>query len=156
MATFEFSESATIPAPAERAYAVIADYVHGHPHILPKKYFQDLRVESGGYGAGTKICFEMRVLGNTQTLRATITEPEPGRVLVESYPETGNITTFLVDPGPDANHCRVTFQTRMDVPGFAGWLQQWLVPRLLRPVYKEELQNLGEFSQHYSAAPPAR
>ena len=156
MATFEFSESANIPAPPERAYAVIADYVNGHPHILPKKYFQNLRVEAGGYGAGTRIQFEMRVLGNTQMLRATITEPEPGRVLVESYPETGNVTTFLVEPGPDANHCRITFHTKMTVPGFAGWLQQRLVPRLLRPVYREELRNLAEFSQHYTPVSSAR
>jgi polyketide cyclase/dehydrase/lipid transport protein len=156
MASFEFSESATIPAPPERAYAVIADYVNGHPHILPKKVFQNLRVEAGGYGAGTRIAFEMRLLGATQTLRSTITEPEPGRVLVEAYPETGSVTTFLVDPEPDANHCRVTFHTRMTVRGFAGWLQPWLVPRLLRPVYQEELQNLAEFSQHYTPGSSAR
>ena len=150
MATFEFSESAIVPAPPARVYSVIADYVNGHPHILPKKYFSDLVVEAGGYGAGTRIRFGMRLLGTMTLLRAVISEPEPGRVLVENYPDTGTVTTFIVEPEPGTNHSRVTFHTRMTVPGISGWLQQWVVPPLLRPAYREELQNLADCSQHYT------
>ncbi len=69
-------------APADRVYAIIADYRNGHPHILPKQ-FRNLTVEQGGVGAGTIIRFEVRVFGQTQHFRAVVSEPEPGRVLVE-------------------------------------------------------------------------
>jgi hypothetical protein len=39
----------------------------------------------------------------------------------------------------------------MTVPGFAGWVQQWLVPRLLRPIYQEELQNLASVAKKAEA-----
>lgn len=144
MASFEFCETAIIPAPPPRVYSIIADYVHGHPSILPKKTFSNLRVESGGYGAGTRIDFEMRLLGRTHSVRAEITEPQPGHVLVETYPDTGTVTTFTVKPDGGGSGSRVTFHTRITVSGFAGWVQRWLVPRLFQPVYQEELRNLAQ------------
>ena len=57
-------------------------------------------MEQGGIGAGTVIRFQMSALGQKRTLRAEITEPEPGRVLVETYLDSnGAVTTFTVDPG---------------------------------------------------------
>ena len=44
--------------------------------------------------AGTEIRFGMRVFGSMRTARGIVSEPQPGRVLVESYPETGDVTTF--------------------------------------------------------------
>src|ERR1700728_1331783 len=78
------SASAVVPARRERVYSLIANYNDGHPRILPKQ-FSNLTVEQGGVGAGTVIRFQMSVLGKKETLRAAITEPEPGRVLVETY-----------------------------------------------------------------------
>jgi hypothetical protein len=40
--------------------------------------------EHGGIGAGTIIRFQMSIFGRKQTVRAAITEPEPGCVLVET------------------------------------------------------------------------
>jgi hypothetical protein len=34
------SESATVAAPPAAVYELIADYVHGHPTILPPRYFE--------------------------------------------------------------------------------------------------------------------
>src|SRR5579885_1306861 len=90
--------TAVIDAPAPAAYAVIADYRDGHPHILPRPPFVSLDVEEGGVGAGTVIRFRMRMLGTTREMRATVTEPEPGRVLVESDAAGDVVTTFTVDP----------------------------------------------------------
>jgi hypothetical protein len=92
------SASATIPARRERVYSLIANYNDAHPRILPRQ-FTSLVVEQGGVGAGTIIRFQMRVLGKKQTFRAAITEPEPGRVLVETgLDANGAVTTFMVDP----------------------------------------------------------
>jgi hypothetical protein len=143
MTTHQFSASALIQAPAQDVYAVIADYHHGHPQILPKPPFVSLAVEQGGTGAGTVIRVEMRVLGRLQTFRAVVTEPEPGHVLVETN-DTGYVTTFTVEPREDGQQAYVTIAT--EITGRAGvlaTLECWFVRRLLRPVYFKELEQLA-------------
>lgn len=66
MAKHSVSASALISAPAQRVYDLIADYHNGHPRILPKPYFISLEVEQGGYGAGTVINFQMKLMGRIQ------------------------------------------------------------------------------------------
>ena len=142
-ATPALSASAVIDAPPEKLYMLIADYVNGHPLILPRPPFVSLDVEQGGIGAGTVIVSGMRVLGRVQTFRATVTEPEPGRVLVETT-DTGYITTFRVDPKPDGRSAEVTISTEIVRSGVAAALERWFVTRLLRPVYVRELEQLAQ------------
>jgi hypothetical protein len=100
--------SAVIPARRERVYALIANYHDGHPRIVPKQ-FSSLVVEQGGIGAGTVIRFSMSVFGRKLTFRAAVSEPEPGRVLVETdLDANGAVTTFTVDQGPAPADSRVT------------------------------------------------
>ena len=138
------SASATIPARRERVYSLIANYNDGHPRILPKQ-FASLVVEQGGVGAGTIIRFQMRVLGKKQTFRAAITEPEPGRVLVETYLDAnGAVTTFTVNPGGAPADSHVTISTELRVrSGFLGKIERTLSTLLLRPTYVQELENLA-------------
>ena len=144
MAKHSISASALIAAPPEQVYAIIAEYRDGHPHILPKPHFVDLVVEQGGVGAGTVIRFQMRLIGRTQTFRAAITEPEPGRVLVETDLQTGAVTTFTVEPRADAKQAVVTITTTTKVrEGLAGKLEGWLATRLLQPMYVKELGQLA-------------
>jgi hypothetical protein len=111
LTTYTVAVSAVIAASATACYVAIADYRNGHPHIVPRKWFGPIIVEEGGVGAGTRIRFTMTVLGQTVTLRAEVTEPVPGRVLVESYPDTGVVTTFtVVETAPGQS--RVTIETR--------------------------------------------
>jgi Polyketide cyclase / dehydrase and lipid transport len=139
------STSATVPTSAERAYAVLADYRNGHPHILPEQ-FSDMTVESGGIGAGTIIRFDMRLLGRKQTCRAAITESPAGRVLVETVLDgRGIVTTFTVDAGP-AGQARVTIATEVPVrSGLPGSIERFLFTRLLAPIYKRELALLAAY-----------
>ena len=135
--------SALVDAPPQALYAIIADYQHGHPRILPRPPFVSLTVEQGGVGAGTVIHVGMRVLGRLRMLRSVITEPEPGRVLVETN-DNGYVTTFTVEPRADGQQAYVTIAT--DMPGRAGILgslERWLASRLLRPVYVRELEQLA-------------
>lgn len=138
------SVSAQIPAAPPRVYGIIANYIDDHPRILPRE-FSDLVVEQGGIGSGTIIRFKMRVLGRTQNYRAIITEPEPGRVLVESYLEPeGTVTTFIVDPEANGTQSRVTFSTAMPVKsGFVGKIERFVSTRVLRPIFMRELQLLS-------------
>jgi len=136
--------AAQIHAAPARVYGIIADYRNGHPSILPDA-FSGLTVERGGTGAGTIIRFRMRVFGRTQTFRATVTEPEPGRVLVETYLETnGAITTFTVNPGQDQGTSKVTISTELPVrPGVLGAIERALTTRFLRPIFARELELLA-------------
>jgi hypothetical protein len=138
------SASATIPARRERVYALLSNYNDGHPRILPKQ-FSSLVVEQGGVGAGTIIRFQMSVFGKKQTYRAAITEPEPGRVLVETdLDANGAITTFTINPGGAPADSRVTISTELPVRGgFLGKIEKTLITILLRPMYVKELENLA-------------
>lgn len=138
---------ARVNAPPERVYGIIADYRVGHPAILPKQ-FTSLVVEAGGVGAGTVIRCEMRVLGGKQMFRAAVTEPEPGRVLVETIIEGDPlVTTFTVDPTEDGRACDVTIASVIDKkPGVRGFIERFLSPRILAPMYREELRLLNGYA----------
>jgi len=145
MSTHQFSASALIQAPPQALYAIFADYHEGHPQILPKPPFVSLAVEQGGTGAGTVFRLQMRVLGQLQTLRGVVSEPDPGRVLAETY-DNGYVTTFTVEPRGDGQQAYVTITTEITGrAGMLGALEAWLVARLLRPVYVKELGQLAAF-----------
>lgn len=143
MATIRISVSARIDAPPKTLYDIIADYREGHPRILPRPPFVSLEVEEGGVGAGSVIRVQMRVMGRLDTFRATITEPDPGRVLVETN-DNGYETTFTVIPEGGGERARVTLLTTKERRrGLLGALEARLAPRLLRPVYARELELLA-------------
>lgn len=136
--------SAIIPARRDRIYSLISNYKDGHPRILPKQ-FTSLVVEEGGIGAGTVIRFQMSVFGKKQTFRAAITEPDPGRVLLETdLDANGAVTTFTIDPGSAPADSKVTISTELPVrSGLMGKIERTLSTLLLRPIYIKELQNLA-------------
>jgi len=137
--------SAHINAPADRVYGIIADYSpEGHPSILPAP-FKNLVVEKGGYGAGTVIRFEVHAFGTVTRCRAFVTEPQPGRVLVETNVEpTESPTTFTVVPSSDGG-CDVTFVTEATTQrsGLMGRLERFMSARFLRTLYADELKLLA-------------
>jgi len=138
------SESAIIEAPASRVYAILADCRDGHPRILPEPPFHSYELESGGQGAGTVIRFQMTALGKTQAFRGIVTEPEPGRVLVESYFDSQTVTMFTVDPVGGDKQARVTFATDLEMRGgLLGSLERFFITRFLRRIYRRELQQLA-------------
>jgi hypothetical protein len=152
--SYTVSESATVPAPAVRAYAILADYRNGHPRILPPQ-FLGLTVEQGGVGDGTIIRFQTRVLGRTRTFRAAITEPEPGRVLVETDLDPhGGVTKFIVDPGADPTRSKVTITTEMKGrPGLPGSIERLIARRVMKNLYKRELEILTAVLQAQESRP---
>ncbi len=144
--TYEVSMTRRIPAPADRVYAVFADYREAHPRILPPSFFVGLTVEEGGYGAGTILVVKGKFAGRVRSMRGVVTEPEPGRLLVETYPEDHTVTSFRVigEPGGDASS--VTISTVLPLRrGPAGWIERAVVRRLLRRVYAEELERVAAF-----------
>lgn len=146
MSSDEIRASAIVQARPAHVYRIIADYRDGHPRIIPPKYFKWLRVENGGIGAGTTISFGMRVMGASRTMHATISEPEPGRVLVETYPEDGSVTSFIVDPEGTAAS-KVTIVTRLMRGGMFGAIEKFLSAKMLPRIYQQELLRLAEHAE---------
>jgi hypothetical protein len=138
--------TAVIDARPEEIYAVLSDYRQGHPAILPKRFFTELVVEKGGTGAGTIIKVRMNVLGVERVYQMTVSEPEPGRVLVEADTQAGVVTTFTVDSLEGGKRSRVTIATAARTsPGFQGLVERAINPTITRRIYREQLQRLSEF-----------
>lgn len=153
MSQFHVEETAVINAPAEKVYAILADYQVGHPAILPTRYFKGVRVTAGGRGAGTTAVVDMNVFGAKVRYNLVVGEPEPGRVLMEEDAEAGVSTTFTVDPIEGGRQARVTIATTSKTgPGLRGRLEKLFNPAIMRKVYREELQQLARVAQ---AAPNA-
>jgi hypothetical protein len=92
-----FSAERVIDAPADVVYRCLADYTHHHrPGGFLPPAFSNQEVLSGGVGDGTLIRLSVSLAGRTNTMTARISEPEPGRRLVEDG-ETVQ-TTFTVQP----------------------------------------------------------
>ena len=145
------SAERVIEAPAEVVYHLISDYAEHHraaPDGFLPPAFTDLVVERGGVGEGTVIRFTSAMGGRRQTVTATISEPHPGRVLVEASP--GLVTTFTVEP-VDAQRARVRFDTVIEAGGLMGLITRLVVPGMLRPVYADEMTRLEQHAQAHPA-----
>lgn len=151
--TLHVELSETINAPAEHVYAVLADYHTSHPAILPDA-FKELIVEKGGKGAGTVFLTHMEVMGVKRSYHMTVTEPQPGRVLMEEDPQVGTVTTFTVEPINNGKQSRLTIATDARLAsGFAGIMERLINPPVMRRIYKEEMAKINDYVQkHWSPA----
>ena len=143
------SRERLVDAPAEVVYHCIADYRHHHrPGGFLPPAFSDFRVVHGGVGAGTVFTFTMTLAGQTRASRAEVSEPEPGRVLVETGPEVR--TRFTVEP--DGTRARVRFDTVLAMGGLDGLLTRLLAPRLLGRLYADELERLERYARVHAGS----
>lgn len=141
--------SKVIRASSDDIYKIIADYCHGHPHILPPKYFLSLDVEEGGFGEGTIVRFQMRLLGQTRSFRSLITEPQPGRILLETDLISGAATRFSVFPASSQGLAEVAISTGLKGLGLvAGFVAK----NMLQKVYREELDLLARLAENHTTA----
>jgi hypothetical protein len=137
--------SAEIEASAEEIYAVFSDYEVAHKAILPKPYFAEMVVLAGGQGAGTVVDVHLEVFGSKKTYHLTVTEPKPGRLLVETDYKTGERTHFIMEPLPNGN-TMVTLDSKFKTStGFAGLIERLITPPVTRYIFKKELENLAAY-----------
>jgi hypothetical protein len=79
-----------------------------------------------------------------QTFNTIVSEPEPGRVLVETY-NTWYITTFTVDSKNDGKNSYVTFTTEIpETSSLLKKLEFFFSKQYLPLVYRKELENLAK------------
>jgi hypothetical protein len=143
MALVRISREGFVAAPPDIVYDCIADYTNHHPQILPDN-FSDFRVESGGRGAGTVMSFRFKAAGSTRSYRGEVTEPEPGRLIAETYAD-GSVTSFLVEPAPGGS--RVVIETSWQPKGVQGLFERLMAPRILPPIYARELEKLDAYAR---------
>lgn len=142
-------------APARIAYVILTDYREAHPGILPRSNLGALVVEEGGLGAGTLFTVAIKEGPRMRTLRMRASEPEPGRVLMESDVDSDLVTTFTVDPRDGGARCEVTIRTAWTRGGLRGMIEAFAGPRLMPPVFREEIRNLEALAQRMAVAAPA-
>jgi len=144
MTSIHVSSERIIPAPADAVYALLTDYREGHPSILPPA-FSDYAVLAGGQGAGTRIRFRLTLAGRSREAEGVVSEPEPGLLLREDYPRDGSVTEFTVAPVGAQSRLRIE-TTLPRSRGPAGLLERFLVPRLLKPLYADELDRIEQWA----------
>jgi hypothetical protein len=137
-----------IDAPPADVYGYLTDFRVHHPRILPPA-FSDFHVEQGGVGAGTVHSFRLKVGGRSRRYLMVVAEPDPGRVFTESDTMSSAVTTFVV--AAERKGSRVLIETRWQgAGGLAGYFERRFGPRMLRRLYRDELERLDRY-----AAPPA-
>jgi uncharacterized protein YndB with AHSA1/START domain len=142
MAKVNASAERTIDAPAERVYGYIAD-MHKHSHFLPPQ-FSDFKVEEGGVGEGTVTSFAVTAGGRTRNYRMRVTEPVPGRTLVESDVNSSLVTTFNVEAQGDKSLVRI--HTSWDgAGGIGGFFERTFAPKAMQRIYLDELDRLNAY-----------
>ena len=148
MAKVQASAERTIDAPADAVYGYLAD-MHQHPHFLPPA-FSDFQVVEGGVGAGTVTTFAVTAGGRTRNYRMNVTEPAPGRTLVESDANSSLVTTFNVEPQGGKSLVRI--HTSWDgAGGIGGFFEKTFAPGAMKRLYADELDRLNTYVQQQSS-----
>jgi hypothetical protein len=133
-----------IDARAAVVYHCLADYrAHHNPGGFLPPSFRSLEVLRGGVGAGTVFRFTAAVGGGSRTRTQEVSEPEPGRVLVERG--DGVQSTFTVEPRGERALVRI--ETVMQAGGLEGLLMRLLGRRILGPLYADELTRLERYAR---------
>ena len=153
MAELFLAAEREIGAPAEYVYGYIADYREHHHRFLPPA-FTDFGVEQGGVGAGTVVTFRGSSGGITRAFRGEVAEPEPGRVLTESYPDTGMVTTFTVTPADERSRVRIETRWR-PAAGLMGLIERLAAPTMMRRLYADELERLDHYAREQAVGQPS-
>jgi len=116
-----------------------------HPRFLPPA-FSDFKVEEGGVGAGTVTSFAITAGGRKRAYRMRVTEPAPGRTLVESDANSSLVTTFNVEPQDGRSLVRIS--TSWDgAAGIGGFFERTFAPRALRRMFLDELDRLNAYAR---------
>lgn len=133
-----------IDAPAAEVYGYLAD-MHTHHRFLPPA-FSDFQIEEGGVGTGTRTRFKVTAGGRTREYHMRVTEPEPGRTLVETDTGSSLVTTFTVDPRGEKSLVNIT-TTWDGAGGVGGFFEKTFAPRAMNRLYLDQLRRLNDYAR---------
>lgn len=133
-----------VDAPPQAVYDFMRDYRVKHPSVLPPENFKNYMVELGGTGEGTVFQLDMVAGGRTRHFRMQVSEPEPGRRLVETDTRSTAVTTFTFTPLDGGRRTRLNIATEWQGGGgVGGFFERTFAPRALHGIYQDELRRLA-------------
>jgi polyketide cyclase/dehydrase/lipid transport protein len=145
-----FSAERRMDVAPDVVYHCIADYEEHHrPGGFLPPSFSDFAIVHGGIGAGSELTWVVEAGGNKRKIDAVVSEPQPGRVLVETSPAI--VTTFTVEPVDGGSLVR--FDTEIDEGGVKGVMNRLFAPRMLVPIYRDELERLEAYARAHGPVP---
>ena len=137
-------------APPDVVYRYLSDMQNHHPYFLPPAS-SDFQVVSGGIGEGTVVTFQFTAGGRRRSFRQTLTEPEPGRRMVETDANSSSVTTFVVDPVDGGQSSRVTISTQWNgASGIGGFFERVFAPRVMKGIYLDQIRRLDEYARTHA------
>ena len=144
------SAQGPVAASPDVVYRYLSDMQNHHPHFLPPA-FSDFHVVAGGIGEGTVVTFQFAAGGRRRDFRQTLTEPEPGRRMVETDANSSSVTTFLVDSVDAGKSSKVTISTQWNgARGIGGFFERIFAPRVMRGIYIDQIRRLDEYARSHA------
>jgi hypothetical protein len=139
------SAQSTIAASADLTYRLIADAAQ-RSKFAPDS-FSGFEVVSGGVGAGTVHKFDFQAPSRpVRSYLMDVTEPQPGRELVETDRNSTLVTRFTVTP--QGQQCEVAITTTWKgAGGIGGFFEKTFAPKALRGIYADELARLDAYAR---------
>lgn len=146
MGTVEASAERVIAAAIpDHLYDLLADYREGRPKVLPDA-FDDYRVESGGFGAGTVVTYTLRAAKRERPYRLEVSEPDddpgPGRVLREDDTTSSFSQTWTFEPAETGGTLLRIACSWDGAGGIGGFFEGIFAPKGLNRLYEEILDNV--------------
>ena len=144
------SAGGSVAAPPDVVYRYLSDMQNHHPHFLPPA-FSEFQVVAGGVGEGTVVTFWFNAGGRRSVFRQTVTEPEPGRRMVETDANSSSVTTFVVDPVDGGRTSKVTISTQWNgARGIGGFFERMFAPRVMKGIYTDQIRRLDEYARSHA------
>jgi hypothetical protein len=142
MAQVTATAERTVPAPADRVRAAVADYSVTRPTILTEQY-SDYAVTTGGTGAGTTASWKLQATKKrVRDVKVQISEPTPEQV-VETDANSSMVTTWTVTPAGDSASTVTITTTWNGAGGIGGFFEKTFAPKGLARIYQGVLDNLA-------------
>src|SRR3954469_19648831 len=88
----------TVDAPMGGVWPLLLAYRVARPRLL-SEHFSDYGVQQRGHGAGTVICYRLRLGRHQRGHVVSVEEPVPGRMLRERARGSAWVSTWTLTPG---------------------------------------------------------
>ncbi|MGH3318584.1 MAG: SRPBCC family protein [Streptosporangiaceae bacterium] len=136
-----------VPAPPDDVYRLVADYQRRRDYLTDN--FTDYAVEEGGQGAGTRMRYRLHAGRRVRDCRMSVSEPDPGRVIVEEDANSSLRTRWAVTAqgGRSSVEVEVTWD---GAGGVAGFFESMFAPLGLRRIYDQVLDRLARVAARSS------
>lgn len=149
MAEIRVAVERVIAAAPERVYRYIADYRQHHGNWLPPEY-SSYRAQAPGDDGASDVFYHLKTGSRERDYHMRVTEPTPGRTVMERDTGSSLEKTWTVEPAGDES--RVRIETRWQgAGGIGGFFERTFAPRVLSALYAVELKRLDDYARQQAS-----